>query len=267
MKQNLKWFACVALGLGFAIHLASADTGEGPSIERVEVLIGNVFVPDVGYEDKNTIEVTLDGYLLNSCYQIADTQVETSPDAASITIHQFADHRTDGVCAESSTIPVQMRDNVPYTLDVSIGHLSAGNYKILFNLGSTPERVSKFKVAPSITMAVDDYPYASVSAINIPDVVNGVHNVNATLVGTLANTCQFIKDVRVLPESEVNTIVVLPILGFKTGVMCAQIVLPFAYKVNVGKLSEGRYLLHVRSMNGKAVTRVFSSIRPDRSLQ
>jgi hypothetical protein len=255
----------LGLGLMSSVHGDTTPPPTAPTMERVEVLIGNVFVPDVGYEDKNNIEVTLDGYLQNSCYQLADTQIAQGSDPYTVIIHQFADLRTDGVCSDPANIPVQMRDNIPYTLNVSLGHLTAGNYKILFNQGSFPERQSTFNVAPATTMAVDDFPYAFVSSLNMPDVVVGTHAVTVTLVGTLANTCQFVKEVKVLPELNVNTIVVLPILGYRTGRMCAQIVLPYEYKVNLGKLGEGRYLLHVRSQNGQAVTRVFSVIMPDPS--
>ena len=263
----MKLASKVIFGINVGILMAAAPVAvaDVPTIEKVEVLIGNVFVPKIGYEDKNNIEVTVDGYLPNSCYQLGDTQVDQTSDPYTLVIHQYADLRTDGVCTDSNNPPISMQAIVPYTRNVDLGHLAAGNYKVQFNLGSAPARASLFNIAVAKTMSVDDYPYAAVSSIYMPDVVNGIHPVTATLVGSLANTCYFIKDVQILPESDVNVIVVLPILGYKTGVMCAQIVLPFEYKIDLGKLGEGRYLLHVRSQNGQAVTRAFSAVRPDPS--
>ncbi len=258
--KNISMLAFVSFGLGFNAM------AEVPTTQRVEVLIGNIFVPTVGYEEKNDIEVTLDGYLPNACYQLANAVVKAGATPNTFVVHQYADLRMDGVCAHPDTIPVQMRDYVPYTHNLSLGRLNVGSYKVAFNLNTGPERLSSFTVAPSSTMAVDDYPYAPVSAVNMADMVNGANNVSVNLVGTLANSCQYVQTVKVLPEPQDYTIVVLPILGFRTGVKCAQIVLPFEYKVNLGRLGEGRYLLHVRSMNGQAVTRVFSVIRPDPSL-
>ena len=79
--KNTHWIIFASLTL--------ALTGNAYA-SRVEVLLGEVFVPDVGYEDKNNIEITVDGYLPNSCYQIADTQYSYGPTPYTLIIHQFA---------------------------------------------------------------------------------------------------------------------------------------------------------------------------------
>ena len=247
--------------LVLTIHDATAFASGGNTVvptEKVEVLIGNVFIPEKGYGDNDNIELTVDGYLADSCYQIAETTVERGTDPDTFVLHQLANHRTDGLCASGIVL---------YTQNVGLGTLPTGAYKVLFNVGLTPVRQSVFNVERARTPGVvepeahfDDYPYAEIRSISIPDVVNGVDEAGASLSGELTSACTFIKEVRVIPEG--NVFVVLPIIG-NTHRLCALTELPFQYKLRLGRLGEGRYLIHVRSMNGVAVTRAFSVVRPD----
>src|SRR5579885_1520061 len=54
------------LSLSFALVAMSSVS----FADLVEVPVGHVFVPQTGYGSNNNVEVTLDGYLPNSCYQL-----------------------------------------------------------------------------------------------------------------------------------------------------------------------------------------------------
>src|SRR6185437_15650628 len=99
-----------------------------------------------------------------------------------------------------NALPPVLREIVPYTLNYDVGQLAPGDHKILFNLGLSPARESDFNVAHAQDLAIDDYPYANVSSVEIPDTVNGSRSVQVTLVGEMITTCEYIKEVTVLPE-------------------------------------------------------------------
>jgi len=57
-----------------------------------------------------------------------------------------------------------------------------------------------------------------------------------------------------------DVFVVLPGVKVAQNVMCLFVLTPFERKVSIGPVSAGRYLLHVRSLNGNAVNRMFSVV-------
>lgn len=244
-----------------------ADTGANhPNMETVEVLLGQVFIPAIGYGTNNNVQLTLDGYLPNSCYQLGTAKVEVGSDPHTLIVHQYADLQSNGICADLKNLPPQLTSIVPFTYDVNVGHLEAGSYQVVFNkMSPMGPQTRTFSVYQSKNMTADDFPYAAVSTVSMPDVVNGLYPVSVVISGTLTSTCAYLADVKVTPEDDV--IVVQPILGIKKDVLCGQIMVPFSKSVNLGKLFEGRYLVHVRSMSGKSVSHAFSVVMPDPSVK
>jgi hypothetical protein len=115
-------------------------------------------------------------------------------------------------------------------------------------------------VYASKNISADDFPYAAVSTISMPDVLNGGTPVAFDLIGMFTSSCAYLSDVKVNVENDV--IVVQPIIGHKDNMACSQTLIPFSRHVELGKLAEGRYLVHARSMSGKSVSHAFSVIAP-----
>jgi hypothetical protein len=99
-----------------------------------------------------------------------------------------------------------------------------------------------------------------VTNTTLADVFGGREDVIFDLTGTLNSTCTELDDqVEVVRQDDVY--VVLPVMKVKPDVVCAQVLVPFSKKVDLGRLAPGEYLLHVRSMNGSSVNRVFTVTR------
>jgi hypothetical protein len=65
--------------------------------------------------------------------------------------------------------------------------------------------------------------------------------------------------VRVLPEDDVT--VLLPTIKVKRDVLCVQMLIPFKKSLDLGSVTPGIHLIHVRSMNGKSVNHVVNVAR------
>jgi hypothetical protein len=230
--------------------------------QKVEVPIAHVFVPSKGYDDNDNVEVVLDGELPNSCYTVDLSQVmKDAGNAKILDAKQFAMKRSDGVCAHVETLSGDAKLPVPYTLEARIGQLDAGQYTVKFKSLENTSAQREFNVAVAPAPLVDSLPYASVSGIHMSDVYSSDQEVKGSLDGQITSTCMSLSqklDVRRLGD----VFVIRPTTNNSLDFRCFQLMRPFGIGFNFGKLSEGRYLVHVRSRNGKALYRAFSIVSP-----
>jgi len=248
----------MALSFGLVTLLSATLAAQGTT-SLVEVDVTRVLLPAHGFDDNDSVELTVDGMLPNGCYQIDGQKVERDEQAKTLTVHQFASKKLDGACVNEASLPDQMTFPRPYTLDVRVGQLASGDYRILyFTNGLTRQNERAFNVAVATEPAIDALPYAHVSNVQVRDVIRTGTRVQALLSGTLLNSCMHLyEDVRVRRDGDV--LVIQPTVRVDPG-MCLQYIRPYEKLVDLGRLPEGRYLAHVRSMNGKAVTHVFSVV-------
>ena len=242
----------------------SARAAEQQGPERFEFPVGQVFVPPQGYDDNDNIEIVLDGILPNGCYSVADYTANVDPSTKQIVPHLYVNHRRDSLCQDETHLSTALTPPVPYTLDLSVGTLGKGDYKIVYQRPGLPQEVRAFNVERAKTASVDDRPYAAVSSVWIPDSVRGDLTIHAELIGSLTSSCSKLSSVEVKRENDV--FVVLPSLSFSQNLLCSLIMLPIQQTVDLGTPGEGRYLIHVRSMSGHSVNRAFSAVVPDPEL-
>jgi hypothetical protein len=204
----------------------------------VAVPVTSVFVP-VGFDDNDEAQIILDGMLPNTCYRLAHTEVE--PTEGGFIVRQLA-RRFGGMCIPSF---------VPFWTEVSLGRLTAGEYKIGVVEGPGDASLS---VAPAPTSSQDDFLYAPVQDLVVERNADGLWV--AQISGRIPSSCLNLKETRVLDQGHV--LVVLPILE-QADADCQTEDRPWAASVVLPQLSEeGQYLVHVRSMSGKAVNSVFT---------
>ena len=238
--------------LSLAVGAGSAFAAQEP--ELVEVSLNKVFVPAMGYDDNDKIQIVLDGNLPNPCYKLDKAEVSRTSDKK-FAVKQWARRSKDGICALSA-LPVTMNMLVPFTEEIAVGTLTKGSYDVGYQtLDRQLERSFSVDAAPVPT--VDNMPYASVSSVQMPDVVASETNLLAGLSGVLTNSCSFL-DSNVRVEHVGDVMVLLPALRFTADVLCLQVLRPFFQEIELGQLEEGRYLVHARSMNGKAVNKTFT---------
>jgi hypothetical protein len=227
--------------IGFLFFSATTNaSADAIQTEKVEVLIGHVFIKKEGYSENDNARFVVDGYLPNSCYHLDETRVDRDPIHPFLfSVHQYALRSIGQSCALGI---------IPYSLPETLGKLARGNYQMNFNIGSNPPLSATFEIG------------ASRSEVTYPDVTSvTVENTSATLSGMLPSVCSRIQKIQVHLEDDV--VVVSPLLTSSPG-LCPQVLHPFQASVSLGNLEEGRYLLQVDSVHGDLM-KTFSVLRGD----
>lgn len=228
--------------------------------DTVEISVQALLAPVQGFDDNDNVQVVLYGYLPNACYTLNESKVEKLADDKHFRIHQYATRDNQGVCAQDSTLPVHMQMRVPFTQEVNLGSLEMGEYRFesYREDGSIQSRILNVGKAKAPT--IDSLPYAAVSNATVADVFLGQQNVDVVISGIFNSTCtELDSDVKLDDQGDV--VVVMPTVKVNPDDVCAQVLRPFARTINLGKKAPGNYLIHVRSMNGKAINRVFTVTR------
>jgi hypothetical protein len=223
----------------------------------VEVGVAHVFIPDLGFDDNDNVEAVLDGLLPNACYTLAETTVERF-EGNLIRIRQFAYKKVEGVCLQEEGLAEFQKIPVPYSKEVSLGQLEYGDYNVIFSNQGMP-LARAFNVAMAPVSTVDTMAYAPVTDTYISAAVGEGAPARAVLTGYLTSSCMNLREDFII-ERHGDVVVILPQVEISSDTMCLFYIRPFERVVDLGAFERGRYLLHVRSMNGKSVNRVFSAI-------
>jgi hypothetical protein len=142
---------------------------------------------------------------------------------------------------------------VPYWFEARLGALAEGSYKITVNDGAVGETLA---VAEATNAGPDDFLYAAIDAVTV-DRQEGSSDLIAKIEGRFTNSCMVMDELRLIDNGK--TINLLPIMKMEDGDDCHAIELDFRRMVTLPEsVTAGRHLLHVRSLNGKAVNYLFS---------
>jgi hypothetical protein len=254
MKKNITTMLAatmVAAWGGIPSAMAALQTNQ-----VIEIPVETALAPPMGFDDNDNIQVVLHGRLPNSCFTLGNHSLETLGDGHTIRIHQFANHRMDGICAADSELPEYMKMTIPFTSEISVGQLASGDYQFEYQKVGGTAGFRSLNVSLAGVASVDSLPYAAVSTAMAADAVNGSDDIKVTLSGSLNSTCTEL-DPNVPVKKSDDVYILLPTIRVKPGVLCAQVMVPFQKKMNLGKAGKpGHYLIHVRSMNGRAVNHV-----------
>jgi hypothetical protein len=135
---------------------------------------------------------------------------------------------------------------LPFERVIDLGVLKAGTYKITQSGGK--RNLGSIRIQKSKTEQPDDYLYAPISQAFLQS--RALSN-RVFLVGNFPVSCMKIKEVKANVQGKV--LVVQPIAEIDSSVPCVEGSYTFETSKDLGAVPGGRYLLHVRSMNGKAV--------------
>ncbi|MBI3555961.1 MAG: hypothetical protein HY074_06845 [Deltaproteobacteria bacterium] len=207
----------------------------------VDVVPDHVFVP-LGFDDNDNAQIVLDGALTDTCYKMGPTKARVDHEAHKIFVRQHAFYYPGGWCAEV---------RIPYVQVVDLGILKAGQYEVLIEQADhAAKSLASLPIAFSSTASPDDYLYAPVSEAHLDRASTGL-----ILGGTFTNACMAFK--RTLRNVRTNNVIeVLPIVDMERGVSCAQVSNDFKIVVPLQDVPHGRYLVHIRSLNGQSINRV-----------
>lgn len=228
------------------------------SSEKVEVNLAGVYLPRVGFDDNDAIEAVLDGELPNLCYTLTETKVDIDHESHQINVTQYASRRTDGMCAQDASLPEEALATNPFQQTVLIGRLPNGIYNIMYST-EAGRRARRFDVGMAPVASVDNVRYAMVTNATVPDVTSSLKPTTIELQGLLPTPCHQLAGVATQAVDDV--MVVLPVIKAISNGPCLQVIRPFTTSVDLGVLTAGRHLVHVRSANGRSVNRLLSTER------
>ena len=215
---------------------AGASLASGGTL--VPIGAERTFVPQ-GFDDNDQIQVTIEGKLDSDCYRLETPNVQIDNKNHRLIIQPMASYY-QWMCLE-----VQ----VPWTQVVDVGRLEAGEWVV--KVGSHGETGS-LRVESSSTISPDDHVYAPVDSLSI-DFSDG--KAIAKLRGHFSSPCAEIEEIKMIDSGK--TIEVLPILKAGTARNCELADTPFERSLELPRKASGRYLVHVRSLNGQALNQVY----------
>ena len=214
--------------------------------ELIDIEPTAFFVP-VGFDDNDDAVVVVDGYLPDTCYRLRPAEVTVDLAKKRIVVQPKAT-RFPGLCLDVT---------VPYSTVVHLGVVPDGSYTVTTKQEKAVERLD---VKKATIQAPDDYLYAPVDSLQVQILSGG--KMRASLMGRFTNTCLKIKEVKLINSGK--SLEALPIMQqldkAEGGGACENKEIPFEYKLDLPLLNPGRYLLHVRSLNGQSVNEVFTNM-------
>jgi hypothetical protein len=248
------WLFLAALCFG-PVSAALCTSSAVRASDQQEIAIEKVFVPLNAYDDNQTVMIRAEGRLPDPCYVLGMSEVRVLP-ARVVEIHQYAWRRDDGVCSTRDDLP-----ETPFSEDVPLGRLSAGEYKIIEHPSEGAETFRIFNVAKAAIGTRDDLRFADVTQISIPDVAVDGQDARARVSGILASSCDTISDLQI--ERQNDVILLRPVersiaqtVGEQKG-GCAYVLKSFSLEVDLGRLPPGEYMVLVHGGNGHVVQQTF----------
>jgi hypothetical protein len=201
---------------------------------KVDTSMGQAYIPD-GFDDNDNVQIVGAGVFPNSCYRPADPDVQVNIEKKEITLTPKA-YMYNGYCLQVL---------LPFEMTFNLGPLKAGTYSIK-KLGGTA--LGELVVRTSLTPDADDYMYAPIGQAFF----NSTPEANTViLTGQFPLSCMKIKEIK--SQVQPNVLVIQPIVEIDHDMNCEKGQFDFKVSEDLGPIKHGKYLLHIRSMNGKSV--------------
>lgn len=245
--QLIPTLVALLLGTGGAGALAADATQP----ELVPVIPEHVFIPQ-GFDNNDNAQVVLSGSFPSTCYRAGPAKAQVDARRKRIIVHSEAYYYPEAVC---------LRILVPYTITVDVGVLQAGSYRVMMERedGDLVTR-GEFPVAVSANSGPDDELYALVQEARLgppTDESLRTGKRELTISGTMTSSCLHIREVKTVYRDN-NVLEVLPIAHMDgNNPACATVMTPFEEKLVIDAPWNGDALVHIRSMNGQALNKVF----------
>ncbi len=214
---------------------ASAD----PSPILTPVNFAKTYIPN-GFDSNDNVQFVGEGKFSDSCFRHSETKVRVDQAQKKIFVSPTA-FKYPGMCLQVI---------LPFDRVVDVGLVPAGEYSVIQS--STGQSIGQLKVRGATTLEPDDHLYAPVSQAMVYSRESS-HKVH--LIGEFPLSCMRMKEVKL--DVQPNVLVVQPIAELDLSRPCLAGSFSYESQTEVGDMQPGRYLLHVRSMNGKATNTLF----------
>ena len=200
---------------------------------QVAAHFNKLYVP-IGFDDNDNVQIVGEGVFPNSCYRQAETKVQIDATTKTVILAPTA-NKYDGMCLQVM---------LPYSHVIELGLLSQGVYTVL----QDGKSIGKIDVRKSSVREPDDFMYAPIEQAYFHS--QGSSN-QVYLTGDFPTSCWRLKKVNF--DIQPDVLVIQPIVEIDNSVPCTPGKFHFETATEMGSIPSGRYLLHVRSMNGKSV--------------
>ena len=229
MKKILVVFLFLMSGLAMGQEL--------PTLRYSAIDTG--YIP-YGFDSNDNVQFVIEGVYRDTCSRPAGTQFKINKSTRTIEVMSY-EYRYEGPCLDVL---------VPHDEVVNLGVVPEGTYRIFQANGAN---LGQLAVTKATKASPDDYLYAPVSQAYLKS-VNG--KVMVTISGSFTNSCMQLSHVRTQVQPRVISL--QPIASINNRIAnCKNGNYPFEQTVVIDHVKQGRYLLHVRSLNGKAVNHLF----------
>jgi len=226
------------VALIFVSYAHAEDTVKKNLPTKVSISFNKIYVPD-DFDSNDNVQVIGEGWYANSCFREAETEVKIDHKSKVIYLDPKA-YKYDGMC---------LMLILPFDRVLNLGMLKVGTYTVFQN--NSKSILGQVRIREAKTSQPDDHMYAPISQAFF-DSKDGANT--ATLSGTFPLRCLKLKEVQSHIQKDV--IVVLPIAEVERSIPCDQGRYPFEASSDLGPISSGHYLFHVRSMNGRSINSV-----------
>jgi hypothetical protein len=216
-----------------SFHSERAQAQSSPA--RVPTSFSKLYAPG-GFDSNDHVQIVGEGMFRNTCYRHADTTVRLDEASKRIYLGPVA-YEYGGLCLQLI---------LPFERVLDVGILSPGKWEVF--QGSEEKKLGEVSIRPATTDSADDFLYAPVSQAFLQQ-KGSVTEV--LLSGEFSNDCLSVEQVRTTIEA--NVIVLQPISKIENRNNCKNGKFAFAKTVVLKNVTAGRYLLHVRSLNGNAI--------------
>lgn len=213
--------------------ISGAQPLEQKSPTQVMTQFSRLYIPE-GFDDNDNIQILGAGMYPTTCYRNAETTVSVDEAQKRIQLNPTALYYS-GICLQVL---------LPFERVLDLGLLKAGTYSIFQN--DNPNSIGQINVRHALNSEPDDESYAPVSQVFVQ---SKNAKTQVLITGEMPTSCMKLKEIRVDVQNDV--IVLLPIIEMKS-----QPCTPGKYAFESAKdlnVKPGRYLIHVRSMNGKSI--------------
>lgn len=219
--------------------VAMADNSIGEPV-TVSVPLSSAYIPG-GFDSNDRAELVVEGLFPNTCYRVGPYEKSMDSTGKELLITQMA-YKYQGMC---------LMMLVPFSQTVQMGIMKANTYTV--KDGNSGRGMGELPVRLATNVGPDDFLYASVQDAYV-GVVDG--NKRAiVLQGELPGDCWAIKEKKVVLDGK-NVLAVMPIIEKIRKNNCNDYRMQFMTTVDVPEVTPGRYLLHVRSLNGQAINKL-----------
>lgn len=221
----------------------------GSLTETFEPEIKNIHIP-IGFDDNDQAEVIVEVEFTNTCQEFGRSFVREHEDFPDTLLLYVEGIRKDGFCTQ-----VKNRDIV----SIPVGRKPAGIYEIR-SFKDLSRRLGKLSIREAQTSKIDDSLYAPISSVLMTEDPLGIRRI-LTLTGHFSNTCLKFEKI-LIAKTAPSLIEVLPIITMEDRLDCEDREHPFLIQQGLPEhkgdreITAGRYVFHVRKMNGGAVNKI-----------